>query len=491
MGRMMRTRVEKLRLGLVLGAGGLVLVVAGFLAFAHYRSIAFKAKLPGRLGANITREANGYTWSQTVQGRTVFTLHAAKLEQRSDGKYTLHDVGIVLFGRKQDRTDRIYGKEFEYDQTAGVVRGVGEVHMDLQAPASNGEHKDRQPGDEDGMIHVLTSGLVYLEKLGVAATSEDIEFSRGEMKGWAHGADYNADSGVLVLQSAVRMNGLTKSGPMVTTASRAEWNRGQQMLRLDGAKVVTTEQTIEAVHTVVDLTASGQPQRMQADGHVSVTRVEGGVLNAEHGDLTFSPNGKARDARFTGGVVYTDDEAERHARGQSREARVSFDGAGQAERVVMLGGAAIEERERGVAPEAWNTRNVSGQTVDVALGPVAGAASRREIREADASGGARVVAVSEGSVKAGVSKMPGDKTRTEMMGDDLKAHFLAGNRVERVVGTGHTTLHQVNGAGVDEVSSGDSTELVFRPVVGGAKKARAGGVQGGAEDLCRWGMCRR
>jgi lipopolysaccharide export system protein LptA len=70
-----------------------------------------------------------------------------------------------------------------------------------------------------------------------------------------------------------------------------------------------------------------------------------------------------------------------------------------------------------------------------------------------------------------------------MMGDDLKAHFVAGNRVERVVGTGHTTLHQVNGVGVDEVSSGDSTELVFRPVAGGVRKAPVSGVQGGAEEM--------
>ena len=479
MGRMMRTRVEKLRLGLALGAGALVLVVAGFLAFAHYRSLAFKANLPGKLGANITREANGYTWSQTVQGRTVFTLHAAKLEQRKDGKYTLHDVGIVIYGRKQDRTDRISGKEFEYDQAAGVVRGIGEVHMDMQAPASsNGEHPEKRPGDEAGMIHVLTSGLVYLEKLGVAATSEDIEFAQGEMKGWAHGADYSADSGVLVLQSAVRMNGLTKSGPVVTTASRAEWNRGQQVLNLDGAKVVTTEQTIEAARAVVDLTNAGQPQRMQAEGRVTVTRVEGGVLKAGHADVAFSPNGKAREARFSGGVFYVDDEAARHARGQSQEARVIFDGAGQAERVVMMGGAEIEERERGTASEAWNTRNVSGKTVDVALGPVMGAVNRREMRAADASGGGRVLVVSEGSPRT-----PTARTWTEMMGDDLKAHFLAGNRVERVVGTGHTSLHQVNGAGMDEVSLGDTTELVFRPVAGGAKKARVGGMQGEAEEL--------
>ncbi len=32
----------------------------------------------------------------------------------------------------------IYGKEFELDQAAGVVRAMGEVHLDLEAPGKAG-----------------------------------------------------------------------------------------------------------------------------------------------------------------------------------------------------------------------------------------------------------------------------------------------------------------------------------------------------------------
>ncbi len=31
-----------------------------------------------------------------------------------------------------DRYDQIYGKEFTYDPASGDVKGVGEVHIDLQ-----------------------------------------------------------------------------------------------------------------------------------------------------------------------------------------------------------------------------------------------------------------------------------------------------------------------------------------------------------------------
>ena len=52
--------------------------------------------------------------------------------QRTNGKVTLHDAGIVLYGRDAARSDRIYGQAFEYDQKNGVVQAVGDVQIDLQ-----------------------------------------------------------------------------------------------------------------------------------------------------------------------------------------------------------------------------------------------------------------------------------------------------------------------------------------------------------------------
>src|SRR5271168_2108268 len=124
--------VERLRIWLLAGASLLVVGIAAFLGYPHYRTHRFLAELPAKLGADVRQETNAFTYSQSVQGRTVYTNHAAKMIQRKDGKVTLRDVGIVLYGRVQDqsdRVDRIYGKEFEYDQSAGVVRAMGEVHI--------------------------------------------------------------------------------------------------------------------------------------------------------------------------------------------------------------------------------------------------------------------------------------------------------------------------------------------------------------------------
>ena len=57
----------------------------------------------------------------------------------------------------------------------------------------------RHESKDAHLIHVTTSGLVYLRKLGVAATDKEIEFAAGGVTGQAVGADYSADTGVVVL----------------------------------------------------------------------------------------------------------------------------------------------------------------------------------------------------------------------------------------------------------------------------------------------------
>ena len=92
-----------------------MVVLAGFFGYARYKLHRALVDLPGRLGATITKEFNGYTYSQSDHGKTVFTIHASKAVQHTDGTLTLHDVSMILYGKKGDRADRISGDEFEYD----------------------------------------------------------------------------------------------------------------------------------------------------------------------------------------------------------------------------------------------------------------------------------------------------------------------------------------------------------------------------------------
>ena len=204
----------------------------------------------GKLGATITKEFNGYTWSQSDGRRTIFTMHAAKAVQHKDGKYTLHDVNMILYGHKGDRADRISGDQFEYDTSAEVVTAVGIVHLDLQGPAPSDptseaskhlagpsttadNHSDAV--GRDRLIHVKTSGLVYMKKLGVAATKEGVEFAFGGFTGHAVGAEYSSDTGHLVLQSSITVSGLDKGRPIALSSSHGELDRANNLANFSNA----------------------------------------------------------------------------------------------------------------------------------------------------------------------------------------------------------------------------------------------------------------
>jgi lipopolysaccharide export system protein LptA len=526
----MNVSIERLRIWLLAGAGLLVLVIVAFLGYAHYRAHRFLRDLPQKLGVDVRSETNNWTYSQSAEGRTIYTIHAAKAVERSNGKTTLHDVGIVLYGRKQDRADRIYGQEFEYDQKNEIIRAVGEVHIDLQAPEAADAKtkmdyaagKDLHGGQAGGgggvgeheskdarLIHVTTSGLVFLRKLGVAATDKDIEFASGGMTGHAIGADYSADTGVVELHAAVKVNGLQHDRPMVLTASHAVLDRPGQRVVLSQAKYVAIGnagsagsaegQTAEAQHVVVHLRTDGSAERLEADGDVTLTGAAGGSVKAPRGEMTLNAQNQPQSAVMSGGVKYTEEEPLRQARGEANEGRAAFDKKGHPEHVVMTGGVHLQERVRASeAPgEPWGERELNGGTVELAL--ATDAAGKAQLRDARAAGDARLTVLSPVARDGANGGLKGGTTSSAMAGDVLTAHFVRiddKDHIAEVHGDGHTTLRRVSATGVVNTGSGDSLVAHFRPVAGGAgrgsgrsgagstsgKQGRKDGLGGGNAD---------
>jgi lipopolysaccharide export system protein LptA len=468
--------IERLRVWLLVGAGLLVMVVASFLWYAHYRAHRFIKDLPAKLGINISQETNAFTWSQSAEGRTIFTIHAAKAVQRKDGMTTLHDVVIVLYGRKQDRADRIYGKEFEYDQKAGLIRAAGEVHIDLQAPAAADAHgtsdyaaaKDLRgegagESTDERLIHVTTSGLVFMQKLGVAATDQDVEFRFKGMNGFAHGADYSSDTGLLVLHSAVKVTGVRDGRPVVLTASRAEMDRANNRVTLAQAKYVSVggghtggSQTTTAQQAIIHLRADGGVEGLDAQGDVTLEQGDGSKIIAQRANVVMSEDGRAQAVRLYDDVRYIVDEPLRQARGEAAEGQAAFDKKGRPEQVVLKGTAHLTEQVRAVATAAWSQRELSADQVDLALG--ADAAGKAQLRDAKASGNARLKVVDAAREKKG-------PVSSAMAGDVLTAHFAqmdGATRITEAHGVGHTVLRRVNEIGVEDTSSGDTMDARFR-----------------------------
>jgi lipopolysaccharide export system protein LptA len=484
----MNVSVERLRVWLLVGAGLLVVVIAAFLGYAHYRAHRFLRDLPKKLGIDIRQEANGYTLSQSAGPNTVYTIHAAKETQLTNGKIVLHDVGIVVYGKKQNRADRIYGSEFEYDAATGVIRAMGEVHIDLQPPqpadanakadyaagkdlhaskageGAAGEHENK----DERLIHVTTSGLVFLQKLGVAATDKDIEFESGGLTGHAVGADYSSDTGVVVLHSAVRVNGLQHDRPVVLTASHAVLDRPGQTMVLSQAKYVEVGgkadgaegQTAQAQHVVVHLRKDGSAERVEADGEVTLTNGTGGSVVAPRGEMMLNAQNQAQSAVMMGGVRYGSDDPLRQAKGEATEGRAAFDKKGHPEHVVMNGPVHLQERVRASAAELWSERELNAGVVDLAL--ATDPAGKTLLRDAKATGNARLKQLNV-SAKSGT-------TSSEVAGDVLTAHFVrvgGADHIAEVHADGNTSLRKVTAKGVVNTSSADSMAAHFRPVTPG------------------------
>ena len=530
----MSISVAKLRGWLLVGAGLLVAVIAAFVGVAHHKAHKFIKDLPGKLGIDIQQDSTGFTASQSKGSKTIYTIHAAKAQKRKDGKLALHDVGIVLYGSGQgaeQRVDRIYGNEFEYDQSQGVVRAIGVVHIDLQAPApadANARveyakgHGAHTGGPEDEhLIHVITSELVFLQKLGTAATSQDLEFEYNGIKGRAHGADYSTDSGDLVLEQAVKVSGVKDGQPVVLTADRAELEREKNQLLLaravytitgskagtDAGSHVASTRVAKASQVTAFLRPDGTVERALGEGGVSLVDDDGTTVTAARGEVHLKSGlNQPQTATLAGGVHYAADDPLRQARGEAEESHAEWDKNGLLKHAVMTGAVQLHERrlsEAGTSSgDGVSERDLVSKTLDLVV--MTGKNRRSQLQQAQASGNARLAVVSVGGgvgkASSGKGGVVGGKRTSVLSGDLLTVWFRPGDlpeggvgagsrsrvetRVKTVVGDGHTVLRRVSEDGAEATSSGDKLEVEFKDVPAVASTAAKKPDEQGADGDC-------
>ncbi len=468
----MRNRIERIRIYLLAGACLLLGVLAVFIGSARYLKRHALARLTSRLGIDIKSETNGFTYSQSLQGRTLYTIHAAKEIEHRDGKITLHDVSMVLYGRTGDRADMVYGKDFEYDQSAGVLRAVGLVHIDLGAagsgkpgapplkPLADGED---DPGGGPRLLHATTSGLVYLDKLGVAATSEAIEFQTGQIKGHAVGADYTTDTGLLMLHSAVTMSGTTRGRPVALCAASAQLDQRNRRTLLSHARYTSGAQTMEAAQATLYARPDNSLERIQAEGNVTLTSPSG-TVSAARADVDVASGNKLHNVLLNGAVRYVQEAALRQTHADAAQANIAFDARGAAQHALFSGGVRLAERTRTTddSRQPWSTRDLSADTLNAMFGAssTADAKAQSVLRDAEASGHARLTMVD--------SSASARSATTLLSGDDLTVHLLPPSsakqhaRVESVAAHGHTVLRQTAADGTEQTTESDTLNAVFK-----------------------------
>src|SRR5208337_2477181 len=281
--------VSQLRRWFALGAILMMGTVAGMYFYARWRVSKVVHDIPAKIGLDIQQTAEGFSISNSREGRTQFTVSASKAVQfKEGGRAELHNVKIVIYGKDASRFDRITGDDFEFDRASGNVSAKGTVLIDLEANPEGMRHSDQTPPEQTrNPIHLETNGLVFNSKTGDAFATGKVIFQTPEASGSTLGIAYVAKSGTMNLLSAVE----------VTV-------RQPQALRLNADKGVISKQPRQVVLSEVRVTR--EQQRLQSehatfflrdDNTVDRILAEGDVESEFHGRAPSSSGAHARSDR--------------------------------------------------------------------------------------------------------------------------------------------------------------------------------------------------
>jgi lipopolysaccharide export system protein LptA len=490
----MRLSVQRLRWVLLAAALLLVAVLAAYIGYGRYRAMSLYSKLLKHSGATITRDSNGVTYSQSLKGRKIFTIRAKSETSLGNGKWALHNAEMLLYSRSVDHPDHIYSSEVDYDENDGVARANGDVLMDLQAPDALAGANHPKPGEDpaaaaaeeaEHVIHVRTSGLVYLNKLGVAATEKLVEFHYGGMECTAIGADFNTNENILRLLSDVQMDGLTHDKPLHVTAIHADIDRTKNVATLAHPVVTSEGRTARSDSGLLDFETDGSIQRVQGFGNVVLS--EGTrQITAARLDATLNDDMQLKAAHLFGGVGLIDTDPVRSMQGSASQVDAAFDPKGEPTGMTASGGAHIAMVDRRTNPRGLG-RSMEGTQIVAAFAPVTRgpgtkAASQKgktqgktQLSEIHAVGAARASGESvvasrapakpaSGAAKPAAASALGFRN-TQVAADDLRVNFVSGPNGQaqptKLAGLGHTLLQQDAPLGEQETSSGDTLDMAF------------------------------
>jgi lipopolysaccharide export system protein LptA len=459
----MSRRVERIRVGLVAGSLLLLMVLAGTYGFARYRAAkAWLIRGKKLLRSSVARETDGYTFSHTLGPNTSFTLHAAKTFQHDNGLWTLHDVVIEVYEAHENRVDRIYGNQFEWDENQGIARAVGEVQMDLQLPSSVvATQRHGSPATAGGAenVHVRTSGLVFVRKLGVAATTEQIEFSYKGLTCVAKGAEFDNSPSALHLLADVQINGVMHEQPVVLHAVKVDLDRDSNVVSFVQPLLETADRKARADSAVLHLRRDGSVERAEATGGVALDSATTHVT-APRLDATMDAKNNPQTAKLSGGVKLVDDDGKRPSQGEAGEVRLRFDALGHPQEMTAVNGAHLLAKQAG-AGGVWLEREMRGDQIVAELHSE-GKKGKPQLQSIHATGAASMRG--DSLAKAVGTQLRGMKV-TSVAADDLLANFVSDGpkkvRIDKLHGQGHTMLRQAAPLAEEHTSTGDTLDVLF------------------------------
>jgi lipopolysaccharide export system protein LptA len=373
--------VQRLRRWLGIGMIAMVALVAAFILYGRYRVRRVLREVPQKMGVDIKQSTEGFTLSKSEGGRTLFTISAKKAVQYQQGGHAeLHDVNILVYGRQANRFDQIYGSDFSYNPQSGDIQAQGEVHIDLESDAGGPVRPDQTPPAElKNPIHLKTSGVVFNQKTGFAATPELIDFRVPQASGTAKGATYDSKNNVLTLQSAVR---LKTAGPESAdiTAQHGVITKEPRRAVLEVVHIQRQRGSMDADRLTVFLRSDNSVERMMADGNVRVRDGRSGSVQTPMAEASLTGN-VLRGAMLSGGVTFEQGGAS-PSRGHAGRVALEFGARNQLTKVRALDEVRISEQQKSAGR--------SPQVVEIAAPAISSALAGGRLDKAQTSGASQI-----------------------------------------------------------------------------------------------------
>jgi lipopolysaccharide export system protein LptA len=471
----MRWTIERLRLAIVLVAAVLVLSILGSIVYGRWRLRHVVQDLPARLGIQIQSTSQGFVLSKTIEGRKLFTLHAAHaISFKTGGRVLLHDVEIDMYNRQNEQADTIAGNDFEYDKDSQIVTAQGEAHITLHPPPPS--HPGPATNARAQIIHVTTHGLVFNQQTGEATCSGEVDFQYSKSTGKSLGAQYFSKTGQLTLESQVVLTTQTQDRSVVVHASHATYDRESAQVHMVQPRYLSTgpmgDQHGSAGVATIFLRPDGSAERMDAQGSVEIASADGTGVRSSSMRVDLDDNNQPQQAHFFGGVELTQNLPTQQTVGTGRDAVVDFDGKGHA-KLVTLDGDVIFRQQIEVDKNDMH-RTLTANHLVLHLKPVRpnqknakGQSSQAQLQEAEASGGA--VFTSQNTVEGHPAQA------TSVAAQNMKATFAAGNEMQHLDGVGQTRIRMVAANGDVDTSIGDVLAIDFATGMANTGAARHGG----------------
>jgi lipopolysaccharide export system protein LptA len=494
----MPLKIYRLRRVLAATAVGLTLVVAGMYFYARWRATDVLKKIPGKIGIEISRTANGFQLSKSDGKRTLFTVQASDVKEfKFNGNAELHNVSIVLYGRDSSRFDQIYGDDFAYNQKTGDVVAKGDVQIDLVANPTGVASPDQStPKELKNPIHLKTRDLVFNKDSGNAATDARVEFRMPQATGWAVGVTYAGKSNTLTLASQIHV---VTNGPdaAVIEAEHGIITNDPHEVVLDRPHVTRPGGTFQADRAVLYLGRDNEVERILATGNViSDTRAENvkrsdrasdrnlvatnpaaekqpSEMHTTADQAEFLLEGKQNLLRTTTmtGNVHMEQSGAQPMKGDAGRVIMSFAGQNRLQKVHAVDGVRMTQSAASGNKPAGKGAASGPQDFEITAPIIDFAVAQGHILEHAVTSGDAQITITEVQTAAPATPQnsaakPAPAQTTVVTADKFDAQFVYADRRDRIA-----TVHGAPNARIinsapgqpDRVSTSDSVDAVFLP----------------------------